>query len=403
MRLRALLLAAALCWGCGPHTNPHPSTIVGYSADIFALFSQAETNGSTTVELSSGTWVIDKSLGFNGDSHWTFVGQGRGKTILQAAAGLQFHVLHLANVEDWNIGGMTIDGNFPNNTLGHCFRGAWIDGVNLHDFELRNCAGYGAGFQNGYIRNLTLERGWITNTNVDGIDFKNRENANENIVLRNLTIHNPSAGGQLNKAGVDIRGPIEGYNITITGVPLGNIGYRFRHGEAGETNGAGGHEGLLDGFSVECVGYSGSIGVDSVARQTEILNGEISGCANGVLVNPQVGNDYTQVAGVTCQNCGNGFVTRTKAFGTVFEETYAYDSLTDGYRIEGSGVRIRYSEANNSGRYGVYLLNGPADIRILNSFLTDNPTGVLISPGSTGIILSGNHFSGNGQDVVDQR
>lgn len=240
-------------------------------------------------------------------SNIRLVGDGVGATTFHLADNQDCHVVSFNGLSGL-IGGcgltdIGIDGNRANQTAGHGVRFDNVADAECGRFHIQNVASYGIGAQGGAIKNLHIHHGLIEDVGSDGIDFKNKLDANEANFLDHLRIRrfglNPSVD---NQAGIDCRGVVHSNQVHVSEPPQDGTGVRFRQGETSDVNGIGGHNSTLSEFDMDMGSAANAIGVASFARNVSISKGSSKGGVRGLGISELFNSaDAVHVTGTTGQ------------------------------------------------------------------------------------------------------
>jgi hypothetical protein len=344
------------------------------TAAVVLAFAAAAVAGGIVL-FPVGTYLTDAVVV---PSNVRVCGVGPGLTVIKLNANQNNHLLGCTGVSNVEVRDLTLDVDRANQTAGHCIRGANVTGLRVYNCELKNAHGYGIGIQDGTNVRLQFSHLWIHDTGQDGIDIKNKDDANAWILIDNVTVEDFGLNLTLPiQAGIDIRGPAKITNVFVRDLQTDSIGIRFREGEALETNGIGGHTSSLCNFEV--IGSGGTQkGVYSPARSVQISNGYIKGTHRGV----EFLDDYCVASNVIAEDCTDaGF-----ALGADYGQLIGCATINAGSR----GIR---TTGNNNVVIGGYYLG--ASSTIINSG-ADNTFAFMNAPGSAGINESGTGTRGVG-------
>jgi hypothetical protein len=205
---------------------------------------------------------------------------GYGVTIT-LEAGANAHVFNAQDATDVLIVGVTINGRATEQTAYvHGIRLANVSGVTVRDVRIVNTRGYGIGCQQGLCADLFLDNITLEHTGLDGIDVKNRTNANTGLFLSNVRIVDPGVLGDA-QAGIDIRGPAIVSRVFVTDLRTGHSGIRLR---ADGTGGLGGHGSVVEGFHVRGASQSFGVRIEPGVRNSGVGVGVCVGiltCVDG--------------------------------------------------------------------------------------------------------------------------
>lgn len=317
---------------------------------IQAAIDRARLVAGGIVRLPAGTLrVSDRppldqvALSLDGASGLSLQGMGADRTKLVLVSEGDAHVIELADSTGVTIEKLSIDGRRAQHSVGHGIRAAQADGLTLRDLDLRALSHYGIGLQRGAFTNIVIERVAIDDTGGDGIDFKNERNANRGLLLRQLRISRPGQVAE-RQAGLDLRGPATVQDVTVSAVPKGGTGIRFR--EDGPETGRGGHDSTLTRFEVH--GETGSTGVAVACDRVQVSSGAIYGGEIGVVV---LGTDAR--------------VSDVRVRGAVA-----------GVRLEGEGTLVERSSFIGCTKCGICVGSRSRGTRILPNSFADNASDI---------------------------
>lgn len=240
--------------------------------------------------LPAGAYLTDRLL-LDGISNLRVVGAGKYITTIKLLSSVSHHLLDIVNSENITLQSIAIDQNSAGKIAGHGIRVGGVDGLNLVDFVIRNCYGYGIGIQAGANKNVFISHFEIYNTGQDGIDVKDFMFANESLRITSGLI---SEYGllQSSQTGIDIRGPASVSNIQLkSSAAVG--GLRLRH--AGGQGRAG--SGNFSNIYAELSGSSQAIYTSADCTNFNISDVCAVNCALGV-IDGKSGN----LSNLTCTN-----------------------------------------------------------------------------------------------------
>ncbi|MES1186987.1 MAG: glycosyl hydrolase family 28-related protein [Myxococcales bacterium] len=330
----------------------------------------------SVVQVPAGTYYLadrapedSVSLRIDGARRLTFSGAGIDATVFVLRSERDAHMIALSSCHDVSVSGFTLDGRREGRKDTHGLRVADSSDVRLTTLRIHSTAHYGIGLQQGTLQRIWIEHVWIDDTGGDGIDFKNTENDNRDLVIRDVHISRPGQTAD-KQTGVDIRGPAQLDDVFVSGVRSGATGIRFR--EDGPDTGLGGHHSRLSRFKVE--GDAGSSGVAIAADDVSIDSGVVVGTDTGVVM---LGKS-ARVKDVAVRGARYAFRVTTEA--------------RDSRLVSCSG---------DSGRAGVWLEGANAIVQS-SSFAHNRVCGVCVRPSATALQLLSNHFEDNGVSVDDE-
>lgn len=370
------------------------------TATIQAAIDAAEAAGGgfVLIPVAGTVWINDANADaacLNSDSDGvTIAGIGRGVTILKVANSSNAHALQFT-ANNWRVADLTIDGNRANQTAGHGIRcagtGGRIDRVTIQDAH-----SYGIGVAQGdgqSVQGCVFTDVRTVNTGADGIDFKNKANANRTNYLYGITVDGFGLNATLTtQAGIDCRGPVHIVGAHVRTVDVDKVGIRFRHGETVDPNGLGGHFSSLSGFHIYGDGTGTTDnGVLVMARHVQVSNGYVENCRQGVVVQQQ----FAKLANVVVRlHTVEGFRLQEGAgfeadFGT-YVNCGAYDGTGTGraWRVTGDANTLIACNARNNSGPGV-LLDAAADgTKLIACDLAGNSAAIQDSGSTNTVILN---------------
>ena len=274
------------------------------------------------------------------------LGDGVGITVVELAEGAESHVFHFDTARNLSIEHLTIDGNASGQTLGvHGILFRNVDDLRIVDIEVRNTRAYGIGGQNGENDRIFIERIWGHDTGFNVIDIKNKNNANDSIIIAGVAAERWGLNtSQSAKAAVTVRGraTISNVHCRDFGGPetSATTGVRLREGAASQANGIGGHHSTVANVVVEGNSRHGTIGVEVLARHCSVSAVSVSGVAEGVVV-AQEGNTLSAISVHGCDT------------GLNFKDLDSMPSLPSyctlvGFTATGCGVGLRTGSSRNA-------------------------------------------------------
>lgn len=134
------------------------------------------------------------------------VGVSKHESVLKLADGQDDNVIHYVGASNQVLNNITLDGNRTNQAAGHIIRFGGCDKVDIHDVILKNGYNYGIGFQAGANKKVTIDNFVIHTVGRDGIDIKDYELDNSEIIISNGVIYNHGLN-EPQQVGIDVRGP----------------------------------------------------------------------------------------------------------------------------------------------------------------------------------------------------
>jgi hypothetical protein len=318
------------------------------SAAINAAIAALSTQGGGILFFPNGTFYVGSAGIFeaiNLLSNVTLMGAGKDATIIKLADGENDDVINMAGVFTVCIRDMTIDGNRLNQTAGvHGIRSAGASNLLISNVKVQNTNSYGIGLEVGNQIRVRIANVDITGTSDDGIDIKNPNSLNDEIMIENLTVSNYGLGGFTGQTGVDIRGPASLSGIWIRNVLASNVGVRMRN--KGPATGEGGRRSSLTNFDIQCDSNSGTIALAIVADDVSVSNGYINGALYGI----ETIALNTRVTNVTAENCtGEAFrsSTATGDFGETLRGSQAkFTNCTAKVAVAGTSRALRVFGGN---------------------------------------------------------
>lgn len=294
------------------------------SAISLALSSLVSIGGGT-LYFPKGTYLVDSV--YIQSNNIRIIGDGVGNSIIRGKNGGAVSMAYASNIL---IKDIEIDGNRRTpGTVGHGIRCAGGNNIQIRNVKINNSPDYGIGFQdyNLYER-IILDNVHIIDSGGDGIDFKNRDNCNFNIVMNNILVENWCASGSGSGAAIDIRGPALMTNIvlrrninTFEAINV-CVGIRFRAGEIGDPNGVGGHYSKLSNFQIDISGFMIQAGVNPEGNRISICNGFVRGCNFGVHIE-QESVSISNVSFVGCNICVYATTINSPGYAYTVPSNYA--------------------------------------------------------------------------------
>jgi hypothetical protein len=140
-------------------------------------------------------------------------GSSKYGTTIKLKNGSNDHLISfVTGAASCSIRGITLDQNSDNQSGGHGVRLGGVNGLVMDDFIIKNCRTYGIGTQAGTNKNVKITNFELDRIGEDGIDIKDFNFDNENIIIADGSIRNFGYLQTL-KVGIDIRGPALVSNI----------------------------------------------------------------------------------------------------------------------------------------------------------------------------------------------
>lgn len=276
------------------------------SDEIDAAINYIVSIGGGTVFFPAGIYIVSRDVPlFTGVE---IKGAGRSLTTIKMAVGAGGNIIGGVNATDVKICDLTVDGG-ANPTYGHGIRFGNVRNALIERVNVLNAYEYGIGLQSGTLQNIVIQDVVINGQGRDGIDIKDKEYANENIVLRNIRV----IGAVTGESGVDIRGKVNLENIYVYMPNAGAVGITFRYEPKGSANGRSADGSTLSSFVVEGIDKNNNTtGVLAYARNLNISNGQISNVYYGLYV---TGNDAngsnTNISSVNMNNVRSAYIINT--------------------------------------------------------------------------------------------
>jgi hypothetical protein len=325
------------------------------TAAINAAITAANLAGGGTVFLPEGNFTVVNTATSDAivmASNVRLMGAGIEATTLTLGNSQNAQVISISSDNDVEVCDLSIDGNRANQTTQvHGIRLAETTRCIIRNVKISNAEHYGIGAQGGTLKDVTIRDVAILNVGGDGIDFKNEDDDNNNIVIDNVTVDGWGLNTSLTvQAGVDIRGPAKLSNINCRNPGDTDCrGIRFRAGELLDANGLGGHETTLSQFFLEMSGAT-AIGVSVEARSVYVSQGIIKGTmATGVYMNddrPVI--HQVEVRGATigfhADAIGGGFDARR----ALMSQCFALSCVTNSYKFTADNCQMIGCWANDA-------------------------------------------------------
>jgi hypothetical protein len=361
------------------------------TATINAAIVAANAAGGGVVLIPPGVYYI---TGLTMLSNVTLQGAGRGCTTLYLADGSNAQVISMEAVTDAFICDLAIDGNRAGQSaIVHGIRGEDLTDVTIERLIIQNTAWYGIGVQDGANVKVSIDNVRIYNTGGDGIDFKNKADANEDICLSSVYVDTvgQNLSGDPEQSGIDIRGPARLFNIVIRNITGDQSGVRFRVGEAEEENGIGGHRSCLVGFDIRAAsGHTSNGGVMVQARDVYVAGGYIAGCWVGLFA----GAARCTVSGVTAESCeSHGVTFGSSADGCVALGCSALSNGASGFRLQGTNQKTLGCRSLNNTAHGWKLEATSVMPEVSNCVADGNGSGAIDNATTTAFGLNNIGFT----------
>ena len=346
------------------------------TANDTTAFANAIASGAATIYVPKGTYMVS-TIDLSNKNNITIVGESKTLSIIKLINGSNNMTILCTTSTNITIKGLTVDGNKDNQTSGvHGIRLGGTDGIVIEDIIIQNCKSYGIGIQAGTNKNLNFNRFIIKNIGHDGIDFKDKNDANDNIIITNGFIGNFGIDGT-DKPAIDLRGPVNVSNINIELNNNSNIGIRLRQdGGNGE----------------QASGNINNINILGIGSNTYY----------GIYTEPTTVQDYS-FNNIFVKNANLGVI---RSIGGLFNNLVAEGGDSDSFSVGGTDTIINNLKIRNAGNRGVDIEANSANVRIIgfhitNSSLTGNKaTAIRIQTGATNTVISGG-FITSGMSIGD--
>lgn len=334
---------------------------------IQAAIDAAAAAGGGVVTLDAKTYSVNGgdggtfyALGIIDQSKVTLQGAGRELTKIKVANSAQKGPIQLVRADDITIRGLTFDGNRANQvqTGTHGLRGEDVNRLLLDDVGFVSTMGYGVGFQAGTNTAIRMQNFYIADTRLDGTDFKNKDDANEYLIIENGIFEN--IGWNLDgSAALDLRGAATVSNLHIK-LNYTGIGIRCRVDDIGN-NGTGGKFTSISNI---------------------FIDGQSVASTDGIIID----NEYCQVSNVTMKN-----VMKTNLWMTANANNCGFSNITikttaTGEIVECPGVRNKFTNIAVIGNANVgtaFRVNGTENL-FVNCSAVDTQRGFRTTTGSGG-------------------
>ncbi len=375
-------------------------------ASIQAAIDAVSVAGGGIVIIQEGTYLFGSALIYK--SNVAIRGLGRGATTLKVADSADDHGFNTsATVADASIESMTIDGNRTGQaggTRAHCIRSADdMERVVFRDLHILNSSGYGIGLQGtaddtGLLEDILIENCHIESSGVDGIDIKNRADANVGVKISNVFVKDFDQQGDGSKNGIDVRGQCLLDNIYVDlGTVNTNSGIVFRDGGPGSASGTGGRYSSLTNFYVKGDGAAtGSVGVQILNREVTVANGYISNAFRGI----RFTGDKSGVSNVRIIDVlDNAVRIEAGADQNMLDNITVIDSLGVSFYIAGNNNKISDSISVDTNTVGNFSIASGAN----NNVLANNQTtgaGTEYNDSGTNTLISKIQLQGTGTTLA---
>jgi hypothetical protein len=199
------------------------------------------------------------------------------------------HILQIEGKQNITLRNFTIDGNSPDQTVTtgvHAVRVLGGENIEIDGLVARRVNGYGFGFQNYTMSRIRITGNLIEDTGADGIDFKNKDDLNRDILIFGNTIrrHGRQVGTGTAYAGIDVRGAarVIGNRVEQFGDGLSTTGIRLRQGATLTENGYGGHRSTIAENDISGNSAAGTVGIDAVAQHARVINNGVEKVSLGI-------------------------------------------------------------------------------------------------------------------------
>lgn len=311
---------------------------------------------NTCIKIEPGTFAVGFSL-FDGATNLKIKGSGKNSTTIFLNDGINNHLLAINNSTGIEVSELTLDQNSAGNSSGHGFRTENISNLHVFNIKIKNTVAYGFGHQELKLEDAIIENILIENTGNDGIDIKNTDDNNKNVVIKNVSV---SQWGQslTDKAAIDLRGQvnISSIYLNLTSASNNQTGVRLRRGELSDPSGLGAHNSIVSNIiaKIDTPSTSGTVGVEVEigVRDVEISNLQCSGFAFGLtdlgkrtsvtnanikdanVEGVSVQDDGSRLSLVTCENCGRSIDIQGGS-NTVVIGAVSINPTNQDYRVQG--------------------------------------------------------------------
>jgi len=345
---------------------------------------QAYVDAGGLVVLPPGVWYFGEGIALGdvcvmfGPANQNVIlrGQGEGITTMKLVSGGNANVLNVDGATNIKIQNLTVDGNRANNTSTswHGIRtgSGGCNGLEISGVTVQNTRGYGCGLQGGDKKRVRLENVTCLNTGLDGIDFKNTGDNNEDMVIVAYSCRDwgLDTDGET-QAALDMRGPCQVHGVWTSGGPVDGHHIRAREGEAIDPS-LGGHFTHVHG--AVCEGTGGQVGIYMPAHDVSVVGAHVSGC----LLNYEVTGERVTLLGCTAE--------------AATDENYQVDATALDARLIGCHSRIAVHNA--------FRLRAPRTVLLGCSTVADGFGGVTLEATATDCTIEGLTGTGLGGTTV---
>lgn len=292
--------------------------------------------------LAEGTLLATVCLQLGASVSNVYIqGMGESTSFLKLKDSGASHVINIDGATNVRIASLTIDGNRSANT-GTSWHGirtgsSGVTGLVLEDITVQNTRGYGFGLQGGNKKRLRMSRCTVQDTGLDGCDFKNTSDDNQDVVITAYSAKRWGLDGSVTEqAGLDCRGPCQISGVWCAEGPADGHYIRFREGEIADAS-LGAQRSHLTNFV--CEGNSGatSIGVYCPAHDVDIVGGYIANCFLGVVA----AGERVTMSGVTAESCDDeSFQVNVTAENCRLVSCHSLSATGSGFRIRGPRCKM---------------------------------------------------------------
>lgn len=349
-------------------------------AAIQAAIDAVAGSGGGTVLLPAGTYRVTRAgrsaVAISLRSGVFLEGEGRG-TVVRLATGSGGHVVNVQRERDCGIRNLTIDGNRSGqSSTGHGIRSGGVRGFRLESLSVVNAYHYGIGLEGDTNSDVLINDVVIDNCGGDGIDIKNRNNANALVTITNVTIARWGVRtGSETQAAIDCRGQVRLENIRIRDPGADDsVGIRMRQGELRDRNGIGAHGSSVNGFEIRMAGGRRQIGIAVVARRVSLAGGTVSGGFRGMVLQGSDCN-VSRVAFSGCSDAGVLIDSGTDRFSgdrAVLSSCSITDCAGNGIEVEADDVQIVECSSQGNGRNGLLIKGTASGTRVVRGDFSRN-------------------------------
>jgi hypothetical protein len=354
-------------------------------------------SGGGTVQLAAKVYSVGRNeagpFALQLRSNIRLNGEGMGSVIRLAdhvSDGVGSHTLYIDQAKSITVSNLAVDGNRQNQRgSGHGLKTDGVEDLLLTNLVVRNTYSYGLGFQEGVNRRIRIDGVMIHDTGADGIDFKNRQNANADIDIVNVSIQRWGLRPELHiQTAIDCRGPVRMENIHLSDPGAeDNVGIRMRQGEIGDKNGLGGHFSTLNGFMIEMNGRA-QIAIDVPARSVSVSNGSVQGGLRGIdVLETGFKAESTRVSG--CSSTGIFIL----AHGAKLEGDSALLSNCvvtgcggNGIEVDADNVKILDCMSSGNGKAGLLIDSTANATQVTGGGFSNNRGGAIVNRGTNSTI-----------------